>query len=147
MVVWGFGAAGSEGKASSARTFGGAGPRPRDCEDDDEEEAVHEGAEAVVDARDDEDADGVGREGNADAAGALDEEDDDDDAATQPGGPREAVGVGPPSRVLFLSFKTLFEFRCEGATSVNPALAAAALAQPLELEVAPCMPLRPGKLG
>lgn len=127
--------------------FGGAGPRPRDWEEDDE--AVHEGAEAAVDTRDDdEDADGVGREGNDDAAGALDEEDgDDDDAATQPGGPREAVGAGPPSRVLFLSFKTLFEFRCEGATTVNPVLVAAALAHPLELEVAPCMPPRPGKLG
>lgn len=132
--------------------FGGAGPgpRPRDWEDDDDDDAaVQEGAEAVVDTRDDEDADGVGREGNAGAAGALDEEeeDDDDDAATQPGGPRETVGVGPPSRVLFLSFKTLFEFRCEGATRVNPVLAAAALAHPLELEVAPCMPPRPGKLG
>lgn len=144
-MVWGFGAAGSDGKASSARVFGGAGPRPRDWDDDDDD-AVHEGAEAVVDTRDDEDEDAAGREGNADAEGALDEE-DDDDAATQPGGPREAVGAGPPSRVLFLSFKTLFEFRCEGATTVNFVLAAAALAHPLELEVAPCMPPRLGKLG
>lgn len=125
--------------------FGGAGPRPRDWEDD-EEEAVHEGAEGAADTRDDEDADGVGREGKAAAEGALDEE-DEEEAATQPGGPREAVGAGPPSRVLFLSFKTLFEFRCEGATTVNLVLAAAALAHPLELEVAPCMPPRPGKLG
>jgi hypothetical protein len=71
----------------------------------------------------------------------------EEDAATQPGGPREGLGAGPPSRVLFLSFKTLFEFLCEGATTVKPALTAAALAHPLELDVAPCMPPRLGRLG
>ena len=68
--------------------------------------------------------------------------------AAQPGGPRWAVtGAGPPRRVLFLSLSTLVECCWEGAALGTAGLEDEAVAQPLELDVAPCMPLRPGRLG
>lgn len=154
MVVCGFGAAGSAGKASSARVLGGGGPRDRVAEEEeDDDAAVHDGAEAAADTRaavdEDDDEEGGGRDGNADADGALEDDEalEDEAAGTQPGGPLNVLGAGPPNRVLFFSFRTLVEFRCDGATMVKPVFAAAALAQPLELDVAPCMPPSPGRLG
>ena len=55
--------------------------------------------------------------------------------------------MGSPRRVLCFSFSTLLENRCVGAPPGCEGLAAEALAHPLELDVAPCMPLRPGRLG
>lgn len=121
---------------------------------EEDDEAVHDGADVAADTRaavdDDEDDEGGGREGKADDDGALEEDEaleEEDDAGTQPGGPLDVLGAGPPNRVLFFSFRTLVEFRCPGATMVKPVFAAAALAQPLELDVAPCMPPSPGRLG
>lgn len=146
MVVCGLGAAGSAGKASSARVLGGGGPRPRDCVDCEDDEAVQDGADALEATRaaaDDDEEDGGGREGNADEDGGL----EDEDAGTQPGTLLTGLGAGPPNRVLFFSFRTLVEFRWFAPTTVKFVFVAAALAHPLELDVAPCMPPRPGRLG
>jgi hypothetical protein len=85
-----------------------------------------------------------GRDGNADedACGALTA-----GRAVHDEGPPEDTGAGPPSLVLFLSLRTRFEYFCVTFAFGTAGLADAALAQPLELEVAPCMPLKPGKLG
>lgn len=66
----------------------------------------------------------------------------------QCGGLDVVWGVGPPRRVLFLRRRTRLECFCVGARVLgNAGFVVAALAQPLELDVAPCMPLRPGRLG
>lgn len=126
------GAAGREGKASWLRGMVFLGWEGWEVD------------EAHVE-RDDEDGAGAddaeGREGKAD-------DDDGDDEDIQPGVTlTDAVGMGPPRRVLFLRRRTLLECFCAGAALGRPGFAAAAFAQPLELEVAPCMPLRPGRLG
>ena len=87
------------------------------------------------------DADEELRDGKADEEGA-----EDAAAATQPDG-LLVVGAGPANRVLFLSLKTRFECFCDGAAFGMAGFVVAAVAQPLELVVAPCMPLRPGRLG
>jgi hypothetical protein len=95
-----------------------------------------------LDAEDDLPVDG--RDGNAEAdadggltAGRADHDD----------GPLEETGAGPPSLVLFFSLRTRFEYLLVAFAFGTAGLADAAEAQPLEPEVAPCMPLRPGKLG
>jgi hypothetical protein len=83
-----------------------------------------------------------GSEGKpAEAGGRIDVEAD----ATHVGCDLE-TGAGP-SLVLFFNLSTLFECFCAGAPVGRAGLAAPAVAHPLELEVAPCMPLSPGKLG
>lgn len=112
-------------------------------EDDGCDEAVQLARDAD-EVEDEEAFDDDGSEGNAaaDARGALAA-----GRAVHVDGPPPDTGAGPPRRVLFLSLSTRFECFCEGAAFGKAGFAVAALAQPLELEVAPCMPLRPGKLG
>jgi len=154
MVVVGFGAAGRAGKASApvgARWLGrglfnvllllplvlvvlgwAAEPVLHEGPDDDPpREAEDEGSDGKAE-------DAVGGGGRI----AGDEVHPAEAAARYPD-----AGVGPPRRVLFLSLRTLFECFWEGAPPGWAGLAAEALAQPLELDVAPCMPLRPGRLG
>lgn len=97
-----------------------------------------------------------GKEGKADeddtgpracAAAVEGEEEEEEEEAVQLGGFLIVAGVGPPRRVLFLSFRTRWECFWAGAALGRPGFAVAALAHPLELDVAPCMPLRPGRLG
>lgn len=80
--------------------------------------------------------------------------DGDGDGCWEGGGGREGKadeGVeaveSPPSLVLFFNLSTLEENLWAGAPKGKAGLAAAALAHPLELDVAPRMPLNPGKLG
>jgi hypothetical protein len=137
-VVVGFGAAGRAGKASSPVGRGAGRGRLRvvDCDD--------EGVGVVQLERDAEEFPEEGRDGNAleDGGGAL--------TAGRPAhddAPLEDTGAGPPSLVLFLSLRTRFEYFWVTLALGTAGLADAAPAQPLELEVAPCMPLNPGKLG
>lgn len=136
-MVCGFGAAGNEGKASSP---------PRVAARD----AVAAEAEATQDGRD-EDADALvvavfflagGRVGNDAAGGGRTA-----GATVHPGGTLDDTGAGPASRVLFLSLRTRLECFWDGAPLGMAGLAEAADDQPLEEDVAPCMPDRPGREG
>lgn len=164
MVVVGFGAAGRAGKASApvgARWLG------RGLYDVSlllvvvlpplvllvllvwaAEPVLHEGLEDDPPPPPPE-ADAEGSEGKAeDAVGGGGRIAGDETHPAEAAAPRYPyAGVGPPRRVLFLSLRTLLECFWDGAPPGCAGLAAEALAQPLELDVAPCMPLRPGRLG
>lgn len=105
---------------------------------------AREAEEVETEAEPEPEAPEDGRDGKAaaDARGALTA-----GRAVQDEGPLFDTGAGPPSRVLFFSLSTRLECFWDGAALGTAGFAVAALAQPLELEVAPCMPLRPGKLG
>lgn len=99
---------------------------------------VHDGR---LDEEDEEEAAAAGREGKADEGGGRTAGAEVHVAADL------VLGTGPPKRTVFFSLSTRLECFCDGAAVGMAGFAAAALAQPLELEVAPCMPLKPGKLG
>ena len=156
MVVWGLGAAGSEGKASCVAFGRGALGFEEDeaCPEDEEEEAVW-AAEPVIQL-------GFGAGLAFPAAcfeGPAAEGSDGNDAAAtggrvagaefHPGTYRfAATGAGPASLVLFLSLRTrLLCFWLGWLWFGAAGLTVAARAQPEEADVSPCMPVRPGRLG
>lgn len=133
MVVRGFGAAGSAGKASSLLLF-------RDAEAAclggfvELDAPTQDGFVTVVEEL-------AGRAGKAEDGGGR----TDDCGGVQVVDDPALLAL--PRRVLFFSRRTRVECFCDGAAAGAVGDAAAAAAHPLDEVVAPCMPPRPGSEG